>query len=173
MGEANVFTEKQTFNRPTVHPYSLLADAATIAWDMNANSDNVKVVLSASRNLGLPTNLNAGQSGLILIQQDGTGGWALTPNAIFRQTGGQTVFDMDKAANTKTVFSYEVIEDHTATKIVLIERLWSEGKNSIGFYKEYNMGALNSRVGGQPLRAGARPRAEALACRRLFALHDH
>jgi len=144
VGEANIFTATQTFGKPTVHPYSLLIDAATIAWDMAANSGNVKIVLSASRNLGAPTNLVAGQSGLILLQQDGTDGWSLTPNAIFKQAGAQTIFDLDKTANSKTVYFYEVIEDHTAAKVVLIKRLWSEGKTSMGFYKEYDLGAYSA-----------------------------
>ena len=142
-GKANTFTATQTFNKPTIHPFSLLADAATIAWDMAANSNNVKIVLSASRNLGLPTNLVTCQRGLILIQQDGTGNWALTPNAIFKQSGGQTVFDQDKAANSRTIYQYQVIEDSTATKQVLIKRLWSEGASAIGFFRDYDMGTPN------------------------------
>ncbi len=137
VGEANVFTVRQTFNRPVILPVSTLADAATIAWDMDANSVNVRIVLSASRALGLPTNINTGQSGLIIIQQDGVGGWSLAPNAIFKQAGGQTVFDMDKTANSKTVYRYDVIEDHTAAKVILIRRLWSEGKTGMGFYRDY------------------------------------
>ena len=144
--EANVFTERQTFNRPIISPVSTLADAATIAWNMNANSVNVRIVLSASRALGAPTNLNTGQTGLFIIQQDATGGWSLTPNAIFKQSGGQTVFDLDKTANTKTLYRYEVIEDHTATRIILIKRLWSEGKTSFGFYKDYTINISITRV---------------------------
>lgn len=134
------FATRQTFSRPLIKTIATLTDAATIAWDMNANPNNVRILLTATRILGLPTNLNTGQSGLLIIQQDGTGGWGLTFNAIFKQPGGATIFDLDKAANTKTVFAYEVIEDHTATKIILLRRLWSEGKTSIGFYKEYDLG---------------------------------
>ena len=141
VSEPNTFTAMQTFNKPTLHPFSLLADAATIAWDMAANSDNVKILLSASRNLGAPTNLVTGQRGLIIVQQDGTGNWALTPNAIFKQAGGQTIFDQDKAANSRTIYAYEVIENSAATKQVLIRRLWSEGGSPIGSYKDYDTGA--------------------------------
>jgi len=131
------FTAKQTFLKPVIKTIETLTDAATIAWDMNARPNNVRVVLTASRALGLPTNLNTGQSGNLIIQQDGTGGWGLTFNAIFKQPGGNTFFDLDKAANAKTVFAYEVIEDHTATKVILLTRLWSEGKTGFGFYKDY------------------------------------
>lgn len=136
------WTTKQTFSRPLIKTIATLTDAATIAWDMNANPNNVRILLTATRILGLPTNLNTGQSGNLIIQQDGTGGWGLTFNAIFKQPGGNTFFDLDKAANTKTVFAYQVIEDHTATKVILLERLWSEGKNSIGFWKEYDVGTF-------------------------------
>ncbi len=144
--EANNFTARQTFTRPAIHPYSLLADAATIAWDMAATSSNIKIALSASRNLGMPTNLVAGQNGLIIIQQDGTGGWSLTPSAIFKQSGGQAVFDMDTAANSKTVYLYEVVLDHTGAQVILIKRLWSEGSSSIGYWKEYDAGTYTSNA---------------------------
>lgn len=142
------FTAKQTFSKPVITTVTTLADAATIAWDMNATSNDVRIVLTASRNLGLPTNINTGQKGLLTIRQDGTGGWVLTPNAIFKQAGGQTVFDLDKVANAKTVYSYEVIEDHTAAKVILIRRLWSENTFAMGFYREYNLGTLGSSYTG-------------------------
>jgi hypothetical protein len=138
------FTAKQTFSKPLIKTIETLTDAATIAWDMNARPNNVRVLLTASRNLGLPTNLNTGQSGLLIVQQDGTGGWNLTPNAIFKALGS---FDIEKAPNAKAVFSYQVIEDYSATKVILLERLWSEGKSSLGFWKEYDLGLF---VSGNP-----------------------
>lgn len=140
-----IFTAKQTFSKPVIMTVTTLADAATVAWDMNAASSDVRIVLTASRNLGLPTNVNSGQKGLIVVQQDGTGGWSLTPNAIFKSLG---TFDLEKAANAKTVYSYQVVEDHTAAKVILVARLWSEGKSSIGFWKEYDLGALGSGYPG-------------------------
>lgn len=138
------WTTKQSFSKPAISTIATLTDAATIAWDMNANPNNVRISLTASRALGLPTNLNTGQSGLLIVQQDATGGRSLTLDAIFKQSGGTTVFDLDKTANAKTVFAYQVIEDHTATKVILLERLWTEGKNSIGFWKEYDAGVYTT-----------------------------
>lgn len=138
--EASVFTAKQTFSRPIVAPIETLADNPTIAWDMGERSGNVRILLSASRNLGAPANPSTGQRGLLIVQQDATGGWSLTPNALFKQSGAQAVLDIDKSANAKTAFAYDVTEDHTAAKIVLLKRLWSEGKTSLGFHKEYTAG---------------------------------
>lgn len=142
------FVDKMTFSKPIITTLTTLADAATIAWDMNAASNDVRIVLTASRSLGSPTNMNTGQKGLLMVQQDGAGGWGLTAGAIFKQPGGATALDLDKAANAKTVFGYEVIEDHTATKIILLRRLWSEAKSSIGFYKEYDLGLLGASHAG-------------------------
>lgn len=144
LGAVNTYLNRNIYNRPAYAPPSVLADAATIAWDMNANSNNVRIVLTASRALGLPTNMNTGQKGTITILQDGTGNWSLTPNAVFKQAGGQTVFDLDKTANSKTIYSYEVITDHTAAQVIWIKRMWSEDSNSIGLFKEYDKGVLTN-----------------------------
>jgi len=134
------FSAKQTFSKPVITTMTTLADAATIAWDMNATSNDVRIVLTASRNLGLPTNMNTGQKGLLVVQQDGTGGWGLNLNAIFRVPGA---FIIEKTANASTVFAYQVIENYAAVRIVLLSRLWSEGKSSIGFWKEFDLGTFN------------------------------
>lgn len=49
-----------------------LTDASTIAVDMSVGN-NFSVTLGGNRTLGNPTNLTAGQSGIIFITQDGTG----------------------------------------------------------------------------------------------------
>jgi hypothetical protein len=131
------FTAKQTFSKPLITTMTTLADAATIAWDMNAASNDVRILLTASRNLGLPTNMNTGQKGLLVVQQDGTGGWGLTPHAIFKTLS----FDIEKAPYAKTAFAYQVVEDHTSTKVILLKCMWSEGRSSIGFYREFNLGS--------------------------------
>lgn len=134
------FTAKQTFSKPVVTTMTTLADAATIAWDMNAASNDVRIVLTASRVLGLPTNMNTGQKGLLVVQQDGTGGWGLTLNAIFRAPGA---FAIERAANASTVYEYQVVENYAAVRIILLSRLWSEGKSSIGFWREFDLGTFN------------------------------
>lgn len=132
------FTAKQTFSKPIITTMTTLADASTIAWDMNAASNDVRIVLTASRTLGLPTNINTGQKGLLVVQQDGTGGWSLTLNAVFKPLG---TFDVEKTSYAKCVFDYQVVEDHAATKMILLERVWSEGRSSVGFYREFNLGS--------------------------------
>ena len=89
------FSAKQIFSKPVITTMTTLADAATIAWDMNATSNDVRIVLTASRNLGLPTNMNTGQKGLLVVQQDGTGGWGLNLNAIFKTL---SYIDIEKGA---------------------------------------------------------------------------
>ena len=49
-----------------------LTDAATIAWDMAARPNDVKIMLSASRTLGAPTNMVTNQRGRLIVMQDGT-----------------------------------------------------------------------------------------------------
>jgi len=49
-----------------------LTDAATIAVDLSLGN-NFSVTLAGNRTLGDPTNATAGQSGVIVITQDGTG----------------------------------------------------------------------------------------------------
>ncbi len=64
-----------------------LTDAATIAVDMGAGF-NFSVTLGGNRTLGAPTNSIAGQSGLILVTQDGTGSRTLSYNTAWKFAGG-------------------------------------------------------------------------------------
>jgi hypothetical protein len=145
-GRANTFANDidQIFAGRILGTLETLTDGATIAWDMATRPNDIKILLSASRSLGAATNLVENQRGRIVIMQDGTGGWNLTANSAYKQAGGQTVLDLDKAANARTVFDYYVIKNSGGTNEVWLERLWSEGRNSIGSYKEYDKGALNS-----------------------------
>ncbi len=136
------FNQDVQIDGPITVTESTLVDGVTIAWDMDTVSANVRIVLGASRTLGAPSNLKLGQKGHLLVVQDGTGGWGLTLNALFKQPGGATICDLDKAANAETLFDYEVISDSSATTVIKLTHRYSEGKNSIGFYKEYSMGTL-------------------------------
>lgn len=137
-----IFTAKQTFTRPLITTISALTDAATIAWDMADRPNDVKILLSASRNLGAATNLVENQKGRLVIMEDGTGGWSLTPNAAYKQPGGQTVLDLDKAANARTVYEYHVVKNSGGASEVWLKRLWSEGRNTIGFYRDFDLGVF-------------------------------
>lgn len=54
-----------------------LTDAATVTYDA-AGGVNAKWTIGGDRTLSIPTNVAAGQSGRVVITQDGTGGRTLT-----------------------------------------------------------------------------------------------
>jgi hypothetical protein len=54
-----------------------LTDGATITPDFTLGN-NFQVTIAATRNLANPTGVTTGQSGVIFIQQDGTGGYSLS-----------------------------------------------------------------------------------------------
>jgi hypothetical protein len=60
--------------------FQTLTDAATIAWDCSLGS--AKVTLGASRIMGLPSNMVAGQQYFLEIIQDGTGGRTITSGTL-------------------------------------------------------------------------------------------
>jgi hypothetical protein len=81
----NVFTKAQ---RGSV---VALTDAATIAVDLSLSNNYSLLTTSgvgATRVLGNPTNVVAGQSGLIAVTQDGSGSRALTYGSNYKFAGG-------------------------------------------------------------------------------------
>jgi hypothetical protein len=64
-----------------------LTDGATITPDF-ALGNNFSVTLGGNRTLANPTNLTAGQSGVIVITQDGTGSRTLAYGSNFKFPGG-------------------------------------------------------------------------------------
>lgn len=91
-----------------------LTDAATIAVDLNTGS-NFTVTLGGNRTLGNPTNVKPGQTGVIYVTQDGTGGRTLAFGANYKFAGG-TAFSIDTAANRVSALSYHC---RTATDITI------------------------------------------------------
>lgn len=85
--------------------FTALTDAATIAVDM-ATGFNFSVTLGGNRTLGAPTNSIAGQSGLILVTQDGTGSRTLSYNAAWKFAGGTPT--ASTAAGTVDAIAYTV-----------------------------------------------------------------
>lgn len=67
--------------------YTTLTDASTIAVDASADN-NFLVVLGGNRILGVPTNLVAGQSGVINVKQDITGTRTLAYAWVWQFIGG-------------------------------------------------------------------------------------
>ena len=62
----------QSFTKAQRGTVVALTDGATIAVDLSL-SNNFSVTLGGNRTLGDPTNVTAGQSGVIVVTQDGTG----------------------------------------------------------------------------------------------------
>lgn len=83
-----------------------LTDAASIAVDMDTGF-NFQVTLGANRTLANPTNTKVGQSGLIIVNQDGTGNRTLSYGANWEFPGG-TSPTLTTTASAKDILIYFV-----------------------------------------------------------------
>lgn len=90
--------------------YVSLTDAATIAVDMSTGI-NFTVTIGGNRTLGNPTNTKNGQSGVIVVTEDATGGRTLAFGSNWKFAGG-TAFNIDTTANRVNVISY-IVKDST------------------------------------------------------------
>ena len=85
---ANAVTDTaQTFTAAQRGAITALTDGATITPDFAAGN-NYSVTLAGNRTLANPTNLTAGQSGVILLSQDGTGSRTLAFGSYWKFAGG-------------------------------------------------------------------------------------
>ncbi len=75
-----------TFTKGQAGSIVTLTDGATIQPDFSLGN-NFKVELAATRNLANPTNLVAGQSGVIAVTQDSTGTRLLNYGSYWKFTG--------------------------------------------------------------------------------------
>jgi len=96
----------QSFSVAQRGTITALTDGATITPNMN-NANNFSVTLGGNRTLANPTNLTAGQSGVIVITQDGTGSRTLAYGSNFKFPGG-TAPTLTTAANAVDVLAYYV-----------------------------------------------------------------
>lgn len=80
-GEVNTYTRAQGFGR------TILTDAASIAWDLDANQV-ARVTLGGNRALANPTNIKDGFTYLLEIRQDGTGNRTLSYGSAYKFQGG-------------------------------------------------------------------------------------
>lgn len=83
-----------------------LTDGATITPDFAA-ANNFSVTLGGNRTLANPSNLTAGQSGVIVITQDGTGSRTLAYGSYFKFAGG-TAPTLTTTAAAVDVLAYYV-----------------------------------------------------------------
>ena len=95
-----------------------LTDAATIAVDLSLGN-NFTVTLAGNRTLGAPTNTTAGQSGVIVVTQDGTGSRTLAYNSAYKFAGG-TAPTLTTTASAVDVLAYYV---ESATRITVTSLL--------------------------------------------------
>lgn len=90
-----------------------LVDGANIAIDGNTGV-NFKVTLGGNRTLDNPTNMKTGQSGIIIVSQDATGGRTLAYGSNWRFPGGAASGGvLSTTANAVDVISYYVRSDGT------------------------------------------------------------
>jgi hypothetical protein len=96
----------QSFTAAQRGAYVELTDGATIAINL-ALANNFYVTLGGNRTLGAPTNMVGGQSGIILVLQDGTGSRTLAYNSVFKFPGG-TAPTLTTGANAVDLLAYHV-----------------------------------------------------------------
>jgi hypothetical protein len=96
----------QSFSVAQRGTVSALTDGATITPDFAA-ANNFSVTLGGNRTLANPTNLTAGQSGIIVITQDGTGSRTLAYGSYFKFSNG-TAPTLTTTASAVDVLAYYV-----------------------------------------------------------------
>lgn len=102
----NTYSSTMIANGNAYMSIDALTDAATIAVDMSVGN-NFSVTLGGNRTLGNPTNLTAGQSGVIFITQDATGSRTLAYSS-FWDFPSQTAPTLTTTANAIDVLVYTV-----------------------------------------------------------------
>ena len=100
-GATNTYTGAQ------IGSISTLTDGATITPNFALNN-SFTVTLGGARTLANPTNLVAGQSGVIIINQDGTGGRTLAYGSNY-DFGGGTAPTLTTTANAQDMIAYFVV----------------------------------------------------------------
>jgi hypothetical protein len=94
----------QSFTAAQRGSVSALTDGATITPDF-ALANNFSVTLGGNRTLANPTNLTAGQHGVIVITQDGTGSRTLAYGSNFKFPAGAAP-TLTTTANAVDVLAY-------------------------------------------------------------------
>ena len=89
----------------------VLVDAPTIAVDFNGGI-NFSVTIAGNRTLANPVNAKSGQSGVLRVNQDGTGGRTLAYGSNWRFAGGSASGGaLSASANAVDVVAYFVGND--------------------------------------------------------------
>lgn len=117
-GSAALTTTNNTYTKAQRGAYSVLTDGATITPDFSL-ANNFRVALGGNRTLANPTNLVAGQSGVIDIHQDSTGSRTLA-YAWGWQFASGTAPTLTTALRGKDKLAYSVDQYATSTITVTI-----------------------------------------------------
>lgn len=108
----------QTYTAAQRGTITALTDGATITPNF-ATSNHFSVTLGGNRTLANPSNLTAGQSGVIFITQDGTGGRTLSYGGNWDFTGGNAP-TLSTAANAVDLLAY-VVRTTSSIQAILIK----------------------------------------------------
>lgn len=101
-----LLTATQTFTAAQRGAVGALTSGATVAVNL-ATSNNFSLTLTTNATLDAPTNVVAGQSGAIVITQDGSGSRTLAYNTVYKFPGG-TVPTLSTAGGSVDVLAYYV-----------------------------------------------------------------
>jgi hypothetical protein len=96
----------QSFTKAQRGTVVALTDGSSIATDLSLGN-NFSVTLGGNRTLANPSNTTAGQSGVIVITQDGTGSRTLAYGSNFKFPGG-TAPTLTTTASAVDVLAYYV-----------------------------------------------------------------
>lgn len=107
----------QAFTKGQSGAVTALTDGATITPNF-ANSNNFSVTLGGNRTLANPTNITAGQSGIIVITQDSTGSRTLSYGSYWKFAGG-TAPTLTTTANAVDVLAYYANTTTTITATLI------------------------------------------------------
>ena len=113
-GATNTYTGAQ------IGSITTLTDGATITPDFSANN-LFTVTLGGNRTLANPTNITAGQSGVIFVVQDATGSRTLSYGSYFKFSGA-TAPTLTTTANATDILAY-VCKSSTVIDVVFTGNL--------------------------------------------------
>ncbi len=108
----------QAFTKGQAGTPVALTDAASVAVDLSL-ANNFTLTLAGNRTLAAPSNVTAGQSGVIVVTQDSTGSRTLAYNSIYKFAGGSTV-TLTTTASAVDVLAYYC---ESATRITVTSLL--------------------------------------------------
>ncbi len=96
----------QTFTAAQRGAVTTLTDGATITPDFAASNNFTLTLAGTGRTLANPTNITAGQSGVIAINQDATGSRTITTYGSYFKFAGGTAPTLSTGANDLDILSY-------------------------------------------------------------------